>query len=273
MSETGISDLLDANPCFGAARTGAKRFWTGREDKILRAAYPEGGVPLALEKLPGRSAKAIYQRSATIGVRRAGPKGAVPRQRWQASEAIDRLIARFYPAATNKGDVTKLAKNCGRPTWWVRKRAVRLGLAIPRFRELPWSEAEKAIVAEQAGHASDAAIVRQLKRAGFMRSEVAVSVMAKRLGASRIDPDRYSATGLGNVLGVDAKTVTRWIDKGWLKAKPRGTARVAVQGGDEWEIRRTDIARFIVDNVAAVDFRKLDKVWLVDLLTNEGRRP
>jgi hypothetical protein len=31
-----------------------------------------------------------------------------------------------------------------------------------------------------------------------------------------------------------------------------------------------DIARFVVDNVAAVDIRKVDKFWFVDLLAQRG---
>jgi hypothetical protein len=35
-----------------------------------------------------------------------------------------------------------------------------------------------------------------------------------------------------------------------------------------WWVRRRDVKAFVADNVAQIDFRKVDKVWLVDLLVN-----
>jgi hypothetical protein len=60
--------------------------------------------------------------------------------------------------------------------------------------------------------------------------------------------------------------VTGWVNKGWLRAARRGTERTPQQGGDEHWIHMRDVRRFVIDNVAAVDFRKVDKFWLVDLL-------
>lgn len=73
-------------------------------------------------------------------------------------------------------------------------------------------------------------------------------------------------------MGVDAKVVTGWITKGWLKAQRRGTDRTEAQGGDQWWIHRRDVRTFIIQNAAAVDLRKIvDKEWFVDLLANGGR--
>ncbi|MFC0243657.1 hypothetical protein [Rhodopseudomonas telluris] len=46
--------------------------------------------------------------------------------------------------------------------------------------------------------------------------------------------------------------------------------RTAAQGGDEWSIHRRAVRAFVIDNIASVDFRKLDKFWLVELLTSAG---
>lgn len=40
----GIRELLDHNPVVGEPCAGTRRFWTGREEKLLRAHYPTGGV-------------------------------------------------------------------------------------------------------------------------------------------------------------------------------------------------------------------------------------
>jgi hypothetical protein len=70
-------------------RTRTPRFWTGREETILRTVYPECGLQGCLARLPGRSAGAIYQRANHIGLQqpRARPRRAKPQ-----SGITDRLI-------------------------------------------------------------------------------------------------------------------------------------------------------------------------------------
>lgn len=263
----GLRDLLDQNPVVGGMRAGPKRFWTGREEKILRASYPRDGLAGCVPQLPGRSASSIYQRARILGLVSPRTNEAVPRQRYTSSDAIDAVIRRVYQATPSKGDIGRLARTVNRPRWWVSKRGAALGLAAPRFKSPRWSEAENEIV-EAMAHRHPRTIRLALKRAGFERTETAITVQRKRLGASTEDPDHFTARGLAAVMGVDSKGVTAWIVKGWLRAKRRGTARVGVQGGDEWWIHRRDVRQFIVENVAAVDIRKVDKFWFVDLLSD-----
>lgn len=266
-----LRDQLDENACVGPMRSGAKRFWTGREEKLLRQHYPAGGINACLPVLTGRSASSIYQRAGQLGLR--SPKTPVDfrRQRWTSSDAIDAVIRRTYQATPTKGDILRLAKTVGRPRWWVSKRAAALGLVTPRFKAPPWTEAEIELI-EGRAHQSPATLRRALKALGYARTETAITVQLKRLGASREDPDHFTARGLASVMGVDVKGVTTWIAKGWLRAKRRGTERVEAQGGDLWWIHRRDVRAFIVENVAAVDLRKVDKFWLVDLLTDGSLR-
>lgn len=264
----GLKDFLDRNPMVGAPRKNARRFWTAREEKILRENFAGGGVPALVPLLPGRSANAIYQHASQLGLRSAKRRPG-PRQRWQSNEHIDAVIVRAYAGAITKGAINDLARSLGRPRWWVCSRAQRLGCVAPRFKEPPWTEAEIQIIADRA-HRDPATIRRALVRAGFARTETAIVVKLKRIGATREDPNHYTATGLGVLLGVDTKTVTRWIEKGWLKARRRGTERTPQQGGDQHWIHRQDARRFIVDNAAAVDIRKADKFWFIDLLANEA---
>ncbi|WP_206078655.1 hypothetical protein [Allomesorhizobium camelthorni] len=265
----GIRELLDSNPMVGARRDGSRRFWTGREEKLLRENYPGGGVSACLAVLPGRSAKSIYMRAGTLGLLRPGPDGKVhERQAWESSEQIDLIIRRTYQKSPSKGDIQKCAATCGRPRWWVSKRAVKLGLVVPRFKEPAWSEVEIEIVTENA-HKAPATLQKMLRSKGFHRTETAIFVKLKRIGADRTDPNHLNANQLAGVMGVDRKTVSGWIAKGWLKA----TRREATATDDFWWIHRRDVARFIVENVAAVDLRKVDKFWFVDLLVHEGASP
>lgn len=256
---TGIRNMLDDNPIVGAPRQGSRRFWTGREEKIMREIYPAGGVPACLPLLPGRSASSIYNRAGSMGLRRPGRQGRVEdRQRWSTSEHIDALIRRTYAQDTSRNAIQRLARSVGRPRWWVSKRAMQLGLVTPRFRQPAWTEVETALIAEQA-HRHPRTLQLLLARHGFRRTETAITVKLKRLGADRTDPDHFTATALASVMGVDAKTVSAWIAKGWLRAARRGTDRVAAQGGDQWWIHRRDVRAFIVANTAAVDIRKVEK--------------
>lgn len=258
--------ILDTAEAAGPPRTGGLRFWTGREEVILRGAYPTGGVPACLGRLPGRSAASIYRHAALLGLRStSAPASGRPRRTHEASDHIDALIRRTLQGKPASGELKKLARDIRRSRQWIRKRAIKLGCAVPRFKPAPWAAAETEIVEENA-HLGTATLRARLLKAGFARTETAIAVQRKRLGASTADPDHYTATGLAALFGVDCQTVRRWIERGWLRASRRGTARVAEQGGDQWWIHRGMVRAFVVHNVAAVDFRKVDKTWLVDVL-------
>jgi hypothetical protein len=140
-----------------------------------------------------------------------------------------------------------------------------LGLRERHRKEPEWSESELRILENWTHLCADRIQIR-LKKAGFIRSLNGIILKKKRMRFRPCD-NGYTATALGGCFGVDAKTVTRWIEAGHLKAERRGTARQEVQGGDMWWIQEKDIKRFIVENVALVDFRKIDKFWAVDVLT------
>ncbi len=266
----GLKDLLDDNPVQGEQRKGARRFWTTREEKILAETYPTGGVTACLKALPGRSASAIYGHAHELGIK--GPVASKPdfrRQRWTSSDAIDAVIRRAYQKNPAKCDILRCAKALGRPRWWVSKRAAKLGLVTPRFKEPEWTQAEIDLALTHA-HKDLETIRRKLKSAGYARTTTAIKVKLVREGAEREDPDHFTANRLAPLMGVDCKTVTGWILKGLLRAKKRGTARTEAQGGGQWWIHRRDVRAFIIDNAAVVDIRKVDKFWFIDLLAGRA---
>jgi len=259
--------LLDLNPVVGEPRRGSRRFWTTREEALLRQHYPTGGVVACLSHLPGRSAAAIYNHAGTLELQApATQKHDFRRQRWTSSDHIDAVIRRTYQRTPAKGDIDALAATINRPRWWVTKRASKLGLVTPRFKEPEWTDAEREIVHDNF-HRSAKTIQRMLKRAGHVRTETAITVMGKRLGATREDPHHVTAHGLATLMGVDSKAVSGWIARGLLKARRRGTDRTASQGGDQYWIHLRDVRSFIIENAAVVDIRKVDKFWFIDLIT------
>lgn len=260
--------LLSRNPVIGEPRRGSRRFWTTREEKLLGEHYPQGGVEACLSHLPGRSAAAIYNHAGGLSLQApTAQKHDFRRQRWTSSDQIDAVIRRVYQRTPTKGDIDALAIAVTRPRWWVTKRASKLGLLAPRFKEPGWTDAERTIVCDNY-HRAPRTIQRMLQRAGFVRTETAITVMGKRLGATREDPHHLTAHGLATLMGVDGKTVTGWIARGLLKARRRGTSRTAEQGGDQHWIHLRDARAFIIDNAAVVDIRKVDKFWFIDLLAH-----
>lgn len=274
---TSIRDLLDHNPMHGEPRLkarGSRHFWNTREIAVLREHYPKVGVPGCLSLLPGRSASSIYQRAhiekLDAPVTEARIQKGVSRQHWANSPGIDAVIRDRIPKCTQKRDLIKLAESLGRPRWWVSKRAAVLGLIAPRFREPRWSDEEINLIREQAHHAPNT-LRLALKRAGFTRTTTAIVLKLKRTGSTREDPDHFTAQGLSELMGIDRKTVGTWCERGQLAARRRGTERTPQQGGDQWWIHRRDVRRFIIENAAVVDIRKVDKFWFIDLLANGHR--
>lgn len=265
-----MSGIEARTAAMSVAATGSKgrlRFWTTREERILREHFPAGGSAACRPLLPRRSDGAIYQHAQKLGLK--APAGEFSRQRWAPSEQIDALIRRTYQGEPRKGIVADCARIVGRPRWWVSKRAADLGLVAPRFKEPAWSEVEVEILMARP-HLHPRTLARRLAKAGYSRTQTAIVVKLKRLGVTRADDsDHMTATGLAKLMGVDVKVVTRWIASGWLKARRRGTERTEAQGGDQWWVHRRDVRHFVVDNAAAVDLRKVDKFWFIDVLAGD----
>jgi len=244
-------------------------YWTTKEVAIIKEHYPSGGVASCAPLLPRRTVKAIQQQARLQGVY-FGDNKPRPRQLWTTTDQIDRAIAAAYARPADRSSIKRLAANLGRPYWWIKKRAMILGLANARIadnREPLWSEAEIALLEKHACKVPDV-IARIFKANGFSRSATAIVVKRQRLGCDTVDVDHYTATQLAVEFGVDSHVIARWIDRGWLKADRRGTGRVEAQGGDQWWIKRRHVRDFVAESAAIVDLRKVNKIWFIDLLVN-----
>jgi hypothetical protein len=190
------------------------------------------------------------------------------------SEHTDALIRRAYCSSDyQRSAVVAVARKLGMPTWIVYRRAVKLGCIQVIKKEPEWTQEEMELL-ESLAHLDPSTIAKWFKAKGYTRTPTAITVRRKRLGIgaaqARIDGGIYTSRQLGLSMGIDSHTVQAWIAKGWLKAKRAGTGRTETQGGDFWLIRQEDIKIFICEHTANVDFRKLDKFWLVDVLTGRG---
>ncbi|MGA2000210.1 MAG: helix-turn-helix domain-containing protein [Terriglobales bacterium] len=189
------------------------------------------------------------------------------RRKYNFTDQIDQRIREIYqnhPDAKTRPGIRLLAKKVGMPHWALKKRARELGLA--RTKERPWSEPELDILMRYAW-ISDERIRLKLKAAGYARTVTGIHLKLKRMRFKE-DASFYSANGLARVLGIDNHTVARWIRTGHLKAKHRGTERTEQQGGDIYLIHEKDVRRFILEHPTAIDLRKVDQLWFLDVITN-----
>lgn len=183
-------------------------------------------------------------------------------------EFIDKQISLLYQQRIEKGAVAAFSRRFGISRHQVRRRALQLGVVQQTRKEPPWSEPELELL-ETHYHKNPENLRAIFRRRGYIRTATAISVKRKRLGLTIAGADIYSATGLAKVMGIDSNVITRWIDKGLLRATRKGTSRTPQQGGDSWQITHKAVRDFIADNVALVDIRKADKFWLVDLLVGK----
>lgn len=238
--------------------TPTKLHWRTTEVAALRQHYPAGGVRAAAGALPGRTDRAIYAQAHLHGLRAPEIERRGPRLRHKTNEAIDQAIRAAMPGCTARGSVAALADDLGRPSWWVSKRAAHLGLVVPRTRQPEWSKAEDLILMELEGKALST-IRRALAGIGSARTETAIAVRSKRLHISRIDPDVLNALGLAKALGVDGKTVTRWIATEGLPATREGSDR------DQWRINMKRLRAWFATHAQLIDLRKVDRFWFIEI--------
>lgn len=241
-------------------------YWNPREIDIVRDKYPKGGIDACVPLLPTRSRASIYQQAAKLFIRAPGAPNV--RGRWPATPPIDARIIKAHQLAPTKGMIDALAGVIRYPRWWVSKRARELGLVTPRFSDLPWSEEELELLHATA-HLTLNVAQKRFKACGFKRSETAIQVKRKRIGTTPSDNGFYPALQVARLLGVDLKTVTRWISLDGLKADRRGTARISAQGGDMHFIKAADLRQFIISAPFKIDLRKIPRTntaWFIELI-------
>lgn len=190
--------------------------------------------------------------------------------RWTISPFIAEKIRRVYQKSTGNGEVKELADRLGLPRWKIGRYAATQGWVAVQRREGHWNEAEIRIL-ESHAHCTAAVIKRHLTQAGYKRTEQGIILKRRRMHLLS-NFKGQSATSLADCFGVDAKTITRWIGLGYLKAARRGTARTTIQGGDMWFIKDKAIREFVLTYPGYVDLRKVDKLWLFSLLAPDWSR-
>lgn len=163
-----------------------------------------------------------------------------------------------------KGRAKDLARALGVPKWAVTKRAAELGLSSPRgefFDAREWTAEEDRKLIAWAGERSLRAIARRLGR-----THNAVRNRMRRLKVSCRVSEGYTLRELELCFGVGHRTITRWIDRGWLEADRRD------EDGEHpaYQVREVAILRFVQEHPLAFELRRVDQTWFLDLMTSGG---
>jgi hypothetical protein len=193
-----------------------------------------------------------------------GMTGAHYKEKYPVSREAHEEIRRVYlkPPASNQ--IRDLAKRLRLPRWKVTRYAIRQGWIAKQRKEPAWTEAETKMLQNFARYSPEVA-ARKMRERGYQRTTTACVLKMKRM-RMRQNLKGQSANSLAQCLGEDPHFVTKAIKRGDLVAQRRGTARTEKQGGDMYYIKDKDVRKFILDNVAIIDLRKVDKYWFVDLL-------
>ena len=237
--------------------------WLTTEIAILRQHYTTRGARAVLELLPHRTLAGIRAKASNEGIpgnRRTTMGKRFPRM-YKPRDDIDMAIREGYVHAKLKGDIKRLAERLGRPAWWVQKRAALLGVTrTSRTRVDAWKPAEVEIVERFAAAGLDV-IAKKLRAAGHYRTATAIAVQIKRRQIDRTDPDRWSATQLGPLFGVNPSTVADWIERRGLPAEKTGDGIRAAQ-----MVERKALRKWIAANPGYVDLRRVDQHWFWDVM-------
>jgi hypothetical protein len=151
--------------------------------------------------------------------------GSFKKRKWPIiTPDMHQKIKRLYRNKTeNSGEVKEFARRHGLPRWKITRYAQNNGWIPKQKKEPDWSENELKILRENA-HKTPEFIARHLRKKGFKRSLVGISVKRKRMRYLQ-NLKGQSARSLALCLGEDDHFVTNAIRKGLLKAEKRGTKR------------------------------------------------
>lgn len=201
----------------------------------------------------------------------------MPPQKYFFDDHKDRLIRAAYssPDVNRRcGPIKTLERSLGIPRAILLRRARKLGL-VPRVARYgkTWSREEEALLMKHSWKSPEV-ISRHLHKAGFERSATAVQIRMKcALGLSRSeareDAGVYVLSELARLLGCGHRFLANLIESGELPAQREGERSDG--RASQWLIQRKHVRKLVIDYTGSLNFARIDKFWLVDLLTGSSR--
>lgn len=243
-----------------------RRPWTPEACARLREQWLAGQKMADIAADLQRSAAAIAEKARRLGLPR--------KQRWArivVTAEMDQAIREEY-ASARIGMCRRLAKRFNVEIGWIKSRARQLGLTRnTKHYAAPWGPEEDRIVENAHEQGGVRFVAQQLKKAGYHRSLHAVHCRVHILKLRWKNREVYNASQVGEAMGVDSKTVSRWIRLGYLKARKENPSGMSqCEEAHCWLIQYTDLRRFLIDHVSRYRLATCDRFWFVAMLSNTG---
>lgn len=146
----------------------------------------------------------------------------------------------------------------------LKRQARQLGIARTQPDDV-WTEAEDRLLGEWIGttQALDTLAVR-FRRAGYHRSPSAIRERLWKLGYD-VKQGEWTARDIAQGLEIDEHSVTRWIAKGWLKAR-----RTSDLSKARHYVSSADLKRFLVQYPFVAAHGDMRLVWVVTILAGSA---
>lgn len=178
----------------------------------------------------------------------------VNRHKWTVHDY--ELLRLYYDGTT--ASTKRLVELIGASHQGVKQKAIKLNLTKRQIYK-EWSVEENERLQKLTPTLSP-------KRIGDLlnRTESAVRIQQQRLKFSPNHRDWFTAQDLETLFNVHFQTASRWLESGILKARRYDSP----QG--QWQITTKDLRDFVLKYPSELQGRKVDMVFLVDLLTSHA---
>jgi DNA-binding CsgD family transcriptional regulator len=184
-----------------------KKRWT--QDEVLFLKENWGNLRLeAIIATLGRTEDSIARKAMRVGLDTHKKDDEILKKRWTQEQ--DNFLIKNYKVLS----IEEIVKHIDRTANAIEKRAVTLGIASALKR---WTKDEEMFLKEKWGIICLSTIAKRLNR-----STSAVMLKAHKLSLK----EQITASGtyltpadIGNILGINKRTIYTWIDKEYIKYK------------------------------------------------------
>jgi len=173
------------------------------------------------------------------------------------------LLYTYSINTDSKPRLLNLARKFNMPRWALYQRALKIGAVRSSHQKKKW-ENEEINLLEKYARYEPLTIRKRLAKAGFQRSIASIVLKRKRMRLLS-NSEGMSACLCAQFLGIDLHRVLHHIKSNLLKAE---TIRCDREGKANYYIREKDLRSFIINNPDAIDLRKVEKYYFIELLAN-----
>lgn len=174
---------------------------------------------------------------------------------------LSRDYGRGDSSHTGSLTLKEITLRFGRTRGYLRRRAEELNLPLRQVkRHSKWSEEEQRIL-ERNAHLSCEAIQKRLVNEGYKRT---ISAIRDRITLHNLRQGTpyFRQEELVQYLGVSAQKVRRWMQEGLIRCQRMQTNSPT----DPRLVHRNEVRRFVQRNPMAIDLRRVDQLWFLDIV-------